>query len=154
MASKAKCEKGSCASPMVVDALGSSSRLRKRTSCGGTLTEGEVLVPFQSIPGQANKVRAIDEWACVESQFKKDIDTVDRIRRLHGLKPIGTEEFWAMTPLERIEAESAKFFRMWLGEERPSRNDDQDDKSRHLRARAEAARCLKIAEEKKRQKWR
>ena len=143
-----------CESTILVDALESSSRLGKRASDGWTLTEGEVLVPFQTIPGQPSKVRAIDEEPCPESQFAKDIVTVDRIRRLHGLKPIGTKVFWVMTPIERIKEESAKFMLMWLGEERFSRYDDQDDKSRHLRARAEAARCLKTAEEKKRQKWR
>ena len=155
MASKAKFVKGCCASTVVVDALGSSSRLRKRTSDGGTLTEeGEVLAPFQTIPGQPSKVRAIDEKPCPESQFAKDIVMVDQIRRHHGLKPIGTQEFWAMTPIERIKTESAKFMLMWLGEERPSRNDGQDDEIRHRRARAGAARCLKIAKEKKRRKWR
>ena len=79
------------------------------------MVEGEVLVPFQNIPGQPSKGRAIDEGPCPESQFAKDIVAVDRIRRLHGLKPIGTKEFWATTPIERIKAESAKFMLMWLG---------------------------------------
>ena len=78
--------KGCCQSTIVVDALGSSSSLRKRISDGGTLPE--VLEPIQTIPGQLSKVRVIDVKPCSEpltSRLERDLGFVFRFRKLHDL---------------------------------------------------------------------
>ena len=106
VSSKAKRVRGCCESTIVVDALESSSSLRKRNSdrrmplssrlrkrTGDCRSLTEVLEAFQTTPCQLRKVRAIDVEPFSEAQFAKDIVMVDQIRGIAGLIPIGTKEF-------------------------------------------------------------
>ena len=86
MSSKANCVKGCCESTFVVDALGSSSGLRKRI-CGGE-SQTEVLEPIQTIRGQLSKVRVVVVEPCSEaltSRLERDLDFVYKFRELHNV---------------------------------------------------------------------
>ena len=86
MSSKANCVKGCCESTFVVDALGSSSGLRKRI-CGGE-SQTEVLERIQTTRGQLSKVRVVDVEPCSEalkSRLESDLDFVYKFLELHNV---------------------------------------------------------------------
>ena len=163
MSSKANCVKGCCESTFVVDALGSSSGLRKRI-CGGE-SQTEVLEPIQTIRGQLSKVRVVDVEPCSEaltSRLERDLDFVYTFRELHNVPQTAAMTEYSkqrkldpVTSVENLVASTMADFKVTCLKEDPkNKTQTKATQSWHLEARNLCAMALARAKEMKKRKWK